>query len=179
MSCDFSLCMRSFINHHTPLCSSSTAAYAPRNDVIGVLNDSWNRCLVTFQWRKCWRQWHWRRVDNIIVVSIPRQWSVTENNFEKFEVNDVPSIQYPAVVYGHFSILIWGHNQWNCGLGTRSIPKCPNSLPSTIKLAYNSRVYSIPPPNLIFCVWRVSNRTLFYPKFSPKSIQMVGQAKES
>ena len=101
------------------------------------------------------------------------------NNFEKFEVNDVPSIQYPAVVYGHFSILIWGHNQWTCRLGTRSIPRCPISLPSTIKLAYNSRVYSIPPPNLIFCVWRVSNRTLFYPKFSPKSIQRVGQAKES
>ena len=37
-----------FINHHTPLFSSSIAAYAPRNDVIGVLNDSWNRCLVTF-----------------------------------------------------------------------------------------------------------------------------------
>ena len=29
-----------FINHHTPLYSSSIAAYAPRNDVIGVLNDS-------------------------------------------------------------------------------------------------------------------------------------------
>ena len=101
------------------------------------------------------------------------------NNFEKFEVNDVPSIQYLPVVWGHFSILILGHYQWTCRLGTRSITRCPISLLSTIKLAYNSRVYSIPPPNLIFCVWRVSNRTLFYPKFSPKSIQMVGQAKES
>ena len=38
-----------FINHHTPLCSSFIAAYAPRNVVVGVLNDSWNRCLVTFR----------------------------------------------------------------------------------------------------------------------------------
>ena len=51
----YSLCMRSFINHHTPLCSSSIAEYAPRNDVIGVLNDSWNRecvcaCLSVNLW---------------------------------------------------------------------------------------------------------------------------------
>ena len=84
-----------FINHHTPLFSSSIAAYAPRNDVIGVLNDSWNRCLVTFQWRKCWRQWHWRRVDNIIVVSIPRQWSVerTKTNLLSPSLSFVPSLK--------------------------------------------------------------------------------------
>ena len=40
-----------FINHHTPLFSSSIATYAPRNDVVGVLNDSPNRALWLFALR--------------------------------------------------------------------------------------------------------------------------------
>ena len=117
-------------------------------------------------WKQCnWSQGHYSVLDTFLSSILEKSkifsniqligYKYTKglfNNFERFEVNDVPSIQYPAVVHGHFSILIWGHNQWTCRLRTRSIPKCPNSLPSNIKLAYNSRVYSIPPPNLIFCV---------------------------
>ena len=47
-------------------------------ELLWFFNGGIDTTIILFTRRQCqcWKQWHWRRVNNIIVVSIPRQWSV-------------------------------------------------------------------------------------------------------